>query len=148
MHLVYNENEISCIESKLCHTCWFICCVFLFTGMAEVDLGHNLNDQKRIDYLQSHLAALQDSVEYESTCNFISFTFLHYCHRLHVAHAWPMQVGSKCEGLLPLVSAGQLRMVLRLHPTLRHRLCGPQRWLQALHEAVSQVVQKLHRCEW
>ncbi|PWZ44057.1 hypothetical protein Zm00014a_032332 [Zea mays] len=32
-------------------------------GMAEVDLGNNLNDQKRIDYLQSHLAALQESVQ-------------------------------------------------------------------------------------
>lgn len=79
--------------------------------------------------------------------HFFSIFYIIVIVYMHVAPAWPMQVGSKCEGLLPLVSAGQLRMVLRLHPTLRHRLCGPQRWLQALHEAVSQVVQTLHRCE-
>jgi beta-glucosidase/6-phospho-beta-glucosidase/beta-galactosidase len=52
--------------------------VIIFTGMGDVDNGDlpmedALNDQKRINYLQRHIAVIKDSMEYESLRTSSSF---------------------------------------------------------------------------
>jgi hypothetical protein len=55
-----------------------------------------LNDYKRLDYIQRHIATLKESIEYESTLELISSIYfasvfycsLFWCNHLYVAHAW------------------------------------------------------------
>lgn len=153
--------------------------------MGDVDNGNlpmylALNDFKRVDYLQHHIATLKESMEYENFQNlplvyFILFAFmnrladpfvililLHLCMLctctfiymwltvqfnsnndcLHCIRSC-MQLGSKCARLLHLVSAGQLWMGHRQHPTFRTHLRWPQKQLQAHHEAISKVVSRV-----
>jgi hypothetical protein len=86
-----------------------------------------LNDYKRLDYIQRHIATLKESIEYESTLELISSiyfasVFIALCS-VAIIYMWHMhgsikimlalmdpfmQLGIKCARLLRLVSAGQL----------------------------------------